>query len=159
MRIKKSFGMEAAMIRNTSTKLELSEEDLKLFNLLARYSEYNTETELPLDYLKKEMRQDDIDLNNLVRLFQNMQDLGVISKYEFGDVHPFVRISSKYVEAVKARLHQAICPKCRNQTLIEKTVLYCPSCKHQYDKNKGQQTPHTCITESFRDALRRIFHL
>lgn len=145
------------MIRDTTAQLEFTEEDLKLFDLLARYPERNTEVELPLDYLKEEMRRVGIDLNNLEVLLQKMLDVGVISKYEPGGGYPFVCVSSKQVEAVKAGLQQNICPECRKQTLIEKTVLYCLSCKHQYDKNQTLETSHTSLTESFKLALRRIF--
>ena len=71
--------MEAAMNRDTGIQPEFTEEDLKLFNLLARYSEHNAETELPLDYLIEEIQRDNIDSSNLEVLFKNMQDSGVIS--------------------------------------------------------------------------------
>jgi ribosomal protein L37AE/L43A len=83
-----------------------------------------------------------------------MLKVGVISRYELGGGCPFVCVSSKQVEVVKAKLQQSICPECRKQILIEKTVLYCPSCKHQYDKNQSLQMSHTSLTESFRVALK-----
>jgi hypothetical protein len=57
--------MDATMIRDPSTQNELTEEDLKLFNLLTRYPEHKAELELPLDYLKEEMHRGAINLNNL----------------------------------------------------------------------------------------------